>query len=256
MSESDESPESLARADGSTLAYHKSDGDAPGVIFLGGFMSDMTGTKACELETFCRHRGHAFIRFDYQGHGQSSGDFTDGTIGLWADDALAILDELTSGPQILVGSSMGGWIALLTALARPDRVAGLLGIAAAPDFTEELMWQRFNEDARAAIEADGVYHEPSEYEDSPYPITKALIEDGRTHLLLQRPIAVHCPVRLLHGMKDEAVPWTTAPRIAEALLSDEVRVSLIKDGDHRLSRDQDLMRMRMLVEELCQAAES
>ena len=241
----------LTRGDGATIAYHKSTGAAPGVVFMGGFRSDMAGTKAMALESFCRRAGRAFLRFDYHGHGASSGDFTDGTIGHWAGDAIAVLDQVTEGPQIVVGSSMGGWIMLLAALARPQHIAGLVGIAAAPDFTEELMWRRYGPEIRATLERDGIYYEPSDYDDGPYPVALALIEEARDHLLLDRPIPIHCPVRLLHGMKDEAVPWMTAPRIAEKLLSADVKVLLVKDGDHRLSRDEDLVRLCATVNELC-----
>jgi len=244
-------PAILTRADGSTIAYHRLGGGSPGVVFLGGFMSDMTGTKAVALEEHCRRTGRAFLRFDYQGHGASSGRFEDGTIGIWADDALAALDELTEGPQVLVGSSMGGWIMLLAALARPDRVAALVGIAAAPDFTEVLMWNRFPADLRATLQSDGVYYQPSDYSETPYPITLALIEDGRLHLLLERPIAVHCPVWLIHGMADAEVPWEHAPMIADRLLSQHVTVTLVKDGDHRLSRDEDLARLCRVVDQVC-----
>ncbi len=245
-------PGILTRGDGATIAYHKIEGDAPGVIFLGGFKSDMTGTKATTLEAFCRDRGRAFLRFDYFGHGQSSGPFTDGTIGRWAADTLAVLDELTDGPQVLVGSSMGGWLMLLAALARPGRVAGLLGIAAAPDFTEKLMWQHFSPAVRAELEQDGIHYQPSDYEDGPYAITLALIEDGRRHQVLGRPIAVHCPVRLIHGMKDDAVPWEHAALLSEALLSEHVTLALIKNGDHRLSRQGDLDRMCRTLDRLCE----
>ena len=226
-------------------------GLSPGVMFLGGFSSDMTGTKAGALAAFARETGRAYVRFDYLGHGESSGSFSEGTIGRWAEDAIAVLDEVAEGPQVLVGSSMGGWIMILAALARPKRVAGLVGIAAAPDFTEDLMWRRYTPEIRAQLEEDGVYYEPSEYSDEPYPITMRLIEDGRRHLVLDRPIPIHCPVRLIHGQKDEEVPWMTAPQIAERLLAEDVRVSLIKDGDHRLSRSQDLIRMRGAVAEMC-----
>ncbi len=245
----------LPRPGGASIAYRKCSGRSPGVIFMGGFNSDMTGTKASALEAACREAGRAYVRFDYSGHGESSGEFADGTIGSWSEDAIAVLDEASEGPQVLVGSSMGGWIMLLAALARPQRIAGLVGIASAPDFTEELMWGRFDDDVRRRLEDTGVYHRPSEYGDDPYPITMKLIEDGRRHLLLERPIAIHCPVRLLHGMKDEDVPWTTAPRIAEKLLADDVRVLVIKDGDHRLSRDQDILRLCVTVEELCREVE-
>ena len=235
----------LSRPDGATIAYRKRDGGAPGVIFLGGFRSDMTGAKATALDAFCRDAGAGFLRFDYLGHGESSGAFADGTIGRWAEDAVAALDELTEGPQIVVGSSMGGWIMLLAALRRPARVAGLVGVAAAPDFTEDLMWSRFAPEVRETLRRDGVYRPPSgdaEGEEAA-PVTLRLIEEARAHLLLDRPIAIHCPVRLHHGMKDEDVPWTFSARLAEQLLSADVRVSLIKDGDHRLSREGDLRRL-------------
>lgn len=251
MNANDENPaQILTRDGGATIAYRRLEGKSPGVVFLGGFMSDMTGTKAIELERYCRAAGRAFVRFDYQGHGESSGEFEDGTIGDWADDAIAVIDACTEGPQILIGSSMGGWIMLLTALARPDRVAGLIGIAAAPDFTEDLMWEGFDDTIRQTLVRDGVYYEPSDYQDEPYTITMKLIEDGRKRLLLRRPIALHCPVRLLHGMQDASVPWMTSPRIAEKLLSDDVKVFLVKDGDHRLSRDQDTARLKGVLQDL------
>ena len=245
-------PGILARPDGATIAYRKSAGRSPGVIFMGGFRSDMTGTKATALEAACQARGRAYVRFDYGGHGASSGQFTDGTIGGWAADATAVLDRVTEGPQIVVGSSMGGWIALLVALARPARIAGLVGIAAAPDFTEDLMWGHYGPDIRAALTRDGIYYEPSEYDDGPYPVTMRLIEEARDHLLLDRPIAIHCPVRLFHGMKDEAVPWMTSLTLVEHLLAEDVRTMLIKDGDHRLSRESDIARICVAVEGLCE----
>jgi pimeloyl-ACP methyl ester carboxylesterase len=236
-------PDRLQRPDGSALAYHKTPGSAPGIVFLGGFMSDMTGSKALYLEDFARDRGQAFLRFDYQGHGASSGRFEQGTIGLWAADAVAALDALTEGPQVLVGSSMGGWIMLLAALARPQRIAGLLGIAAAPDFTEDLMWNAYPQEVRETLEREGVYHEPSDYGEEPYPITKRLIDEGREHLLLRGAIALPCPVRLIHGMADPDVPWRTSLRLAERLESDDVEVSLVKGGGHRLSEPEDLARL-------------
>ena len=244
-----EEPRILTRTDGATIAYHKSDGREPGVVFLGGFKSDMGGTKAVALEAHCRARGQAFLRFDYFGHGQSSGDFVDGTIGRWAEDAICVLDKLTEGPQILIGSSMGGWIMLLAALARPDRVAALIGIAAAPDFTEALMWQHWPPEIRETLLRDGVYREPSDYSEEPYTITLKLIDDGRDHLLLERPIAIHCPVRLIQGMEDADVPWEHALAISEKLLSEHVAVTLVKDGDHRLSRDEDLTRLFRILDE-------
>ncbi|MCG8359086.1 MAG: alpha/beta hydrolase [Kiloniellales bacterium] len=243
-------PQSLSRDGGMTIAYHKSSGLAPGIVFLGGFMSDMTGTKATALEAYARARGRAFLRFDYRGHGQSSGDFTEGTIGLWAEDAIAALDELTEGPQVLVGSSMGGWIMLLTALARPERVAGMVGIAAAPDFTEDLMWQRYAPEIRTTLEREGIYEEPSEYSDEPYRITMKLIEDGRRHLLLRAPIPLTCPLRLIHGTADAAVPWETSLRIMERIESEDVEVTLVKEGDHRLSEPHDLHRLEAVIDGL------
>lgn len=241
-----------------TIAYHHTPASGsgqgrPGVMFLGGFMSDMTGTKALALEAWAVSEGLAFTRFDYQGHGASSGRFADGTIGLWADDALAVLDAVTSGPQVLVGSSMGGWTMLLTALRRPDRVAGLVGIAAAPDFTEDLMWDLFDDEVRRAIIERGVWNRPSEYGPEPQPITRALIEDGRTHLLLRGPIAISSPVRLLHGQRDPDVPWQVSLALAEALTGDDVRVTLVKDGDHRLSRPQDIALLCRTVGDLVSA---
>jgi pimeloyl-ACP methyl ester carboxylesterase len=229
----------LDRGDGVELAWAKHDGKGPTIVFLPGFRSDMTGDKATALAGFCAEHGQAMLRFDYSGHGASGGRFEDGTIGRWADDALAVIDGQTDGKLILVGSSMGGWIALLAAIARRDRVAALIGIAAAPDFTEALMWQAMTFEQRATIMRDGVLHVPSEYGD-PYPITRILIEDGRTRLLLNDRIALDCPVRLLHGQCDPDVPWEMALRTAEELTSSDVQVTLVKDGDHRLSRPQDL----------------
>ncbi|MBI4183501.1 MAG: alpha/beta hydrolase [Proteobacteria bacterium] len=212
-------------------------------MFLTGFRSDRTGTKAMALEAFCRARGQAFLRFDYRGHGESSGAFTDGSIGAWAEDALLALDSLTQGPQVLVGSSMGGWIMLLVALARKERIAGLVGIAPAPDFTEDLLWRTFAGDERRKLGEEGVVYVPSDYEDGPYPITLKLIEEGRNHLLLRAPIAIDCPVRILQGMKDEAVPWPRALTLAERLTAADVEVTLVKAGEHRLSTDADLTRL-------------
>jgi pimeloyl-ACP methyl ester carboxylesterase len=233
----------LARAEGGNLAWIRATGRAPTVVFLPGYRSDMTGEKATTLAAFCAARGQAMLRFDYSGHGASDGAFEDGTIGAWAADALAAIDTLTEGPLVLVGSSMGGWIALLTALARPARVAGLVGIAAAPDFTETLMWAAMAPAERAALLRDGALRVPSRYGET-YAITRALIEDGRTHLLLTGPIAINCPIRLLHGQRDPDVPWETALRIAERVSSEDVRITLVKDGDHRLSLEQDLTLLR------------
>ncbi|RDD61511.1 alpha/beta hydrolase [Ferruginivarius sediminum] len=251
---SEPAPQTLHTADGATIAYHRLEGKLPGIVFLGGFASDMTGTKALALEAFARERGHAFVRFDYQGHGQSSGRFEDGTIGQWSRDAIAVLDELTEGPQILVGSSMGGWIMLLVALARASHVAGLIGIAAAPDFTEDLMWERMDDTVRATIERDGVYYEPSEYGE-PLPITRHLIEEGRSHLLLRGNIPLACPVRLLQGMDDRDVPWEWALKLQSALQSEDVETVLIKHGDHRLSEPHDIQRLRFQLDRLLHQVE-
>ena len=224
--------------------------DGKGVVFLSGFRSDMTGSKATFLDAHCAARGLACLRLDYSGHGQSSGAFTDGTIGRWAEEAIAAIDAQSEGPQILVGSSMGGWIMLLAALARPRRVAGLIGIAPAPDFTETLIWDRLTDDQRERLMTEGRLEEPSQYSDEPTIITRTLIEEGRRHLLLSAPIGIHCPVRLLHGMADPDVPYQVSLDLAQRLVGDDVRVTLIKDGDHRLSREQDLALLAQAIDEL------
>jgi pimeloyl-ACP methyl ester carboxylesterase len=210
----------------------------------------MTGTKALFLEDYCRRRGQAYVRFDYFGHGASSGDIALGTIGRWRDDAVAIIDSLTTGPQILVGSSMSGWIMLLAALARRERIAALVGIAGAPDFTEELLWPRLTLAQRREIMERGAVVLPSDYDPAGYLYTRALIEDGRRHLLLGGPIALDMPVRLLHGMRDASVPWQLSLRLAEALASRDVVVTLVKDGDHRLSSEPDLARLAQTLDAL------
>ena len=232
----------LTCKNGSSIAYYKLEGKSPGVIFMGGFMSDMNGSKAIALEKNCREHGLAYVRFDYLGHGNSSGKFTDGTISIWAEDALAVVDNLTEGPQIIVGSSMGGWIMMLTAISRPKRVVGLIGIAAAPDFTEDLLPNQLTKNQMAEIQETGLIIIPSEYE-NPYTITKQLLEDGRQHLLLRKEIPIDCPVRLLHGLKDTSVPWKTALKIQKLLRSQDVEVTFIKNGDHRLSKEEDLKRL-------------
>jgi pimeloyl-ACP methyl ester carboxylesterase len=246
-----ESPEYLVRgASKPRIAYRRIRGKSSGVVFCAGFMSDMTGSKALATEEFARGRGHACLRFAYSGHGESEGRFEDGTIGSWFEDALAAFDALTDGPQIVVGSSMGGWIALLLARARAARVAALVGIAPAPDFTEDLVWAKMPEAKRAELMEKGVLYEPSDYGEKPYAITRALIEDGRKHLLLRGPLAYSGPVRLLHGMRDPDVPRDLSPKIASVLTAADVRVTLIKDGDHRLSRDEDLDLLRATLGEL------
>ncbi len=240
---------STISVDGHELAYEVLPGRAPGVIFLPGFKSDMTGTKAMAVRDWCTGRGQAFTRFDYSGHGQSTGKFEDGTIGRWAAEAVAILDQVTTGPQILIGSSMGGWMALLTARARPERIAALVGIAAAPDFTEDLMWAGYPDEVRQILHCDGVYHEPSDYGE-PYTITMRLIEEGREHLVLRSPLTLPFPVRLIQGMKDPDVPWRTALRLAEHIDGEDVEVVLVKDGDHRLSEPADIARLGRMLEGL------
>ena len=240
----------LTGAGGAAIAYERINGTLPGIMFLGGFMSNMQGKKATAMEEYCRTNGHAFVRFDYRGHGESSGKISEGTIGSWLSDALLIFDDCTEGAQILIGSSMGGWIMLLLALARPKKIRGLIGIAAAPDFTEDLLWGRFDSAVRAKLEKDGVYYEKTDYGNEPYLITKELIEEGRNHLLLRRKIKINHPVRLLHGMGDESVPWMTAYKLSEKIGSEDVRIVLIKDGDHSLSRDEDIHCLQITLKEL------
>jgi pimeloyl-ACP methyl ester carboxylesterase len=236
----------LPREDGVELAWALQPGRDPTLVFLPGFSSDMTGEKATDLVRYCASVGQAMLRFDYSGHGGSGGRFEAGTVSTWTRDALLVIDRLAAGKVILVGSSMGGWIALLVALARRERMAGLVGIAAAPDFTEALMWEAMTFAERATLMREGVLMVPSRYGD-PYPVTRALIEDGRRNLLLQAPIALDCPVRLLQGQQDPDVPWELALRLADRLAGADVRITLIKDGDHRLSRPQDLALLRRTV---------
>jgi pimeloyl-ACP methyl ester carboxylesterase len=210
----------------------------------------MTGTKALFLGDYCRRRGRAFVRFDYFGHGASSGDAALGTIGGWAEDAVAVLDSLTQGPQILVGSSMGGWIMLLAALARTKRVRALVGVAAAPDFTEDLVWPRLSPAQQQELRESGAVTLPSEYDPAGYTYRLGLFEDGKRHLVMREVIALECPVRLLHGMRDVAVPWQRSLSLAERLDSRDVVVTLVKDGDHRLSREADLARLSRTLDAL------
>ncbi len=243
-------PRILTRPDGTAIAYHHFAGKSPGIIFCGGFMSDMEGSKALALEAYCRDHGRAYTRFDYRGHGASGGEFRDGTIGAWKDDALAILDDVTDGPQVIVGSSMGGWIMLLMALARPERLQALIGIAAAPDFVER-MWEEFPAPVKAEILREGFFARPSEYSEEPYIITKQLIDEGRDHVILDKPLAIKCPVRLLHGMQDPDVPWQHSLTICQALESEDVEITFVKNGDHRLSEPADLERLLKTVGQLC-----
>lgn len=235
---------------GLRLAYRRlpGAGDRPGVVWLGGFKSDMLSTKAERIASWAGENGRAFLRFDYSGHGESEGRFEDGSIGEWALQSLAVIRELTEGPQIVVGSSMGGWIALLVAKAlaaanEANRLAGLVLIAPAVDFTEELMWAQLPASARSEIMEQGFWMRPTQYAPTPYPITRRLIEDGRRHLLFDDTIRSHCPVHILQGMQDPDVPWRHAIKLVEHLAGDPVALTLIKDGDHRLSREEDVARL-------------
>ncbi|MEW6254782.1 MAG: alpha/beta hydrolase [Pseudomonadota bacterium] len=248
--------ETLSHLDvsGRSIAVRAIPGQSPGVVWLGGFKSDMMGGKAQALADWAVRRGQNYVRFDYSGHGESSGRFEDGTISQWLEDACAVFSAKTTGPQILVGSSMGGWIALLLArmlAARGEhRLAGLVLIAPAPDFTETLMWERFSPDVKASILETGRFERPSDYSDEPYVITRALIEDGRAHMVLGTPFGVGCPVRILQGARDTDVPWDHAMRLVSCLAEDDVVFTLVKDGDHRLSRSEDLERLVGVVEGL------
>jgi len=222
-------------APGGRLAYHRIEGINPGVVFLGGFKSDMEGSKATFLQAWAQKHGRAFLRFDYSGHGQSSGEFTDGCIGDWAQDAVEIVTALTDGPQVMVGSSMGGWIALLLARAMPERFHGLVGIAAAPDFTEDSIWAGLGTEQRAILLRDGHIELPSEYADSPYIFTRRLIEDGRAQRVLLAPLELPFPVRLLQGTHDASVKLSVPLRIIEHATGDDIRLTLVKGADHSFS---------------------
>jgi pimeloyl-ACP methyl ester carboxylesterase len=241
---------------GRRIAVREQHGSAPGLVWLGGFKSDMRGTKAEALADYAARHNRAYVRFDYSGHGESGGRFEDGTISRWLEEALAVFDARTHGPQIVVGSSMGGWLALLLARAIAQRstsrakLAGLILIAPAPDFTEELMWAEFAPEVRREIEEKGSWLMPSAYGENPYPITRALIEDGRAHLLLDKPIEVGCPVRILQGVKDPDVPYAHAMKLTSCLAQDDVVLMLVKDGDHRLSRPEDIDRLVRTIDEL------
>jgi len=258
-------PSFTAATDGTRLAYFASPADggteAPGIVFLGGFMSDMTGDKATTLEAWAQRRGLAYLRLDYAGHGLSGGEFRDGTVGRWAADALTVIRHAGTtvpglgGPLVVVGSSMGGWIMLHVALALAaaggqQHVAGMVGIAAAADFTVDLLPDRLGPAVMAQIAAEGIYAVPSEYSDRPYIVTRALIEDGARQALLGAPIPLDVPVRLIHGTADADVPWQQSQKLMDALASDDVELILVKDGDHRLSSDQDLARLVSVVDAL------
>ena len=241
----------LIRTDGTRLVYDRlnaqDDISTPGLVFLCGFGSDKEGSKALFLEEHAKKTGQSFVRFDYFGHGQSDGDFKDGTIGRWAEDVLAVIDELTSGPQILIGSSMGGWLMLLAALARKDRVAGLIGIAAAPDFTKRLQWPKLTPEQQKLCMEQGFVQVPSHYEDD-YIFTRALFEDGDQNLLLEGPIDLELPITLLHGQQDADVPVEISLEIARLVNSDDVVIELVKSADHRFSGPNELTRLAAAVD--------
>lgn len=231
---------------GNLLAYEALEGTSPQVMFLTGFKSDMNGTKAMYLRDHCAARGIGFLRFDYSGHGESSGQFDACTISTWLADSLHMLDHHTRGRVVLVGSSMGGWLALLLARARPERVAALIGIAAAPDFTEELIWKAASAEQKQQLAQQGFFEVPNCYGGVPYKITHALIEDGRKHLLLHAPLDITCPIHLLHGTNDEDVPLWVAQKIAS--LAPHATLTTIKDGNHRLSEAGDLALLSTILE--------
>ncbi|SDZ35684.1 Serine aminopeptidase, S33 [Jannaschia faecimaris] len=237
--------QTIARA-GNKLAYRFTPGIGPGLVFLGGFKSDMQGTKAVALEDWAKRKGRAFLRLDYSGHGESGGAFADGCIGDWYQDALAVIEAVTEGPQVLVGSSMGGWIALLIAKERPERVAGLVTIAAAPDFTEDGFWRDFNDAQRAEVMEQGQTLLPSDYGE-PYVITKRLIEEGRARLVLRDPLPLPFPVRMVQGTDDASVTTTTALRLLSHVTCDDIRLTLVRGSDHRFSEKDDLELIRRSV---------
>jgi pimeloyl-ACP methyl ester carboxylesterase len=238
------------------IAVRSRDGAAPGLFWLGGFRSDMRGTKAQALDRWARDHGRAVARFDYSGHGESGGSFEEGTIGRWLEDSMAVFDCFCRGPQVVIGSSMGGWLALLIAreLARRDRVSaatirGMVLIAPAVDFTEELMWKRFPAEVKQEIERNGVWARPSQYSVEPYPVTRNLLEEARRHLLLEGMIETGCPIRILQGVQDPDVPWRHAVELTSRFAQDDVVLTLVKDGDHRLSRPEDIERLIAAVAE-------
>jgi len=238
------------------IAVRQHSGAGPGLFWLSGYKSDMKGTKAAALARWAEDAGRAIVRFDYSGHGESGGVFSNGTIGRWLADALAVFEACCRGPQILIGSSMGGWLALLMVRALrqrqqtgPAAVAGLVLIAPAVDFTEELMWKRFPPAIKRELEETGVWARPSDYSPEPYLVTRQLIEEGRNHLLLGGMIETGCPVRILQGVEDPDVPWRHAVELVSRLASDDVVLTLVKDGDHRLSRPEDIERLIRAVAE-------
>ena len=245
--------EYLDTPQGRRLAYHRSPGRGPWVVFCGGLKSDMEGSKALHLEAWAQREGRAFLRFDYSGHGESSGAFTDGCIGDWHEDTLAAVDALTEGPVLPVGSSMGGWQALLLARARPGRIAGMVTIAAAPDFTEDGYWAGFSDAQKVQLETVGHVELPSDYME-PYVITRRLIEDGRTRLVLRSPLRLPFPVRFLQGTDDTAVPVATAVRLLDHAEGPDMRLTLVKDADHRFSDETCLDVIETAIEDVLERA--
>jgi pimeloyl-ACP methyl ester carboxylesterase len=246
-------------AEARTVAVRARSGSLPGLFWLGGFKSDMRGTKASAIDAWANRQGRACVRFDYSGHGESGGAFAEGTVGRWLEESLAVFDAYCRGPQVVIGSSMGGWIALLLARALKRRaaaaprdaasIAAMVLIAPAVDFTEALMWQKFPAAVQRAITEQGVWERPSSYGDGPYPITRALIEEGRRHLLLGDLIETGCPVRILQGVQDADVPWRHVSELVSRLAHDDVVLTLVKDGDHRLSRPEDIERLTTAIGE-------
>lgn len=240
-----------AGSQGDSLAYKKSDGRGPTLIWCGGLKSDMEGGKATHLHKWAVDQGRGFIRFDYFGHGQSTGRFRDGTMSRWARDVVQVIDELAGGDVILIGSSMGGWSSLLATGQRQAKVKALVLIAPAPDFTEKLMWASFSDEQRQTLMNDGILYVPSDY-DEPYEYSRELIEDGRQNLLLDAPIKFSGPVRILQGAKDDVVPWEYSHQLSDSLTSQDITYSLVKNGDHSLSCDQGLGLLVQAVEDVCQ----
>jgi pimeloyl-ACP methyl ester carboxylesterase len=255
-----EAPRMLTVGEGAAarrIAVRLAPGGGPAVVWLGGFRSDMRSTKAAALAAWGARHGRTVLRFDYSGHGESEGRFEDGTIGAWLEESLAVIEALAGERPVLVGSSMGGWIALLAARRMAERgmpPSGLVLIAPAPDFTEDLMWNAFSEDVRREILQKGAWLQHSDYSPDPYPITRRLIEEGRSHLLLSSAVRAGCPVHILQGMQDADVPWRHALRLVERLAEDDVLLTLVKDGDHRLSRPEDLERIFSALEAVAPAA--
>ena len=254
----------LSLDNGHTIAYHKftpsptinSDKKTPGIIFLGGFKSDMQGSKAIFIEKFCMENNIDFLRFDYLGHGESSGEFTDFTIGDWAQNTIDVINKLTQGEQILIGSSLGGWLMMLATIAMPQRISALIGIASAPDFTENLMWEKLSDDEKNILKTQGIYtlplecHNVNQEDFEPYTITYQLIEEARNHLLLEDSINIDCPIKLIHGMNDQDVPYQTSITISEKIKSNDVEIILQKNGDHRMSTPESLQTIKSVIKNL------